>query len=69
MTARQTLTILAEIGDLDAKRAQLVAELRRAVADDELDRRMATDPVLREIFRPARDLADIVRSLESDNGT
>lgn len=56
MTARQTLTILCEIGDLDAKRALLVAELRRAVADDELDRMIATDPVLRQIFEPAENL-------------
>lgn len=56
MTARRTLTILTEIGDLDAKRALLVAELRRSVADDQLDEKIRTDPVLQSIFRPAEDL-------------
>lgn len=66
MTARQTLTILAEIGDLDAKRAKLVAELRASVTADELDREIKTDPTLREIFRPAEDLAERVRDLEQE---
>lgn len=69
MEARRTLTILAELADLDAKRSRLLAELRRAVISDALDHAIATDPVLRDIFRPAEDLAERARILESDNGT
>lgn len=64
MTARPTLTILADIQELDAKRIALVAELRASVANDEIDKAIATDPVLRAIFEPAENLVARLKNAE-----